>query len=183
MNTRLAFVDSTHTTQNTNQNLFGQCYALFSQPHKLIIFQIDHRQHLLHHIISTTIHSFIMKIANAVLLMAAVGSANAQVSFDVLCLLLVGGGGWVGWSRLLGRWTRGLGSLLLVLLLLLVVCDERSPCHSSSSSCLSAMGVGSDVLCLLLAAGGGLCWSVGLGLLGGWTRGLGSLLLLLVVCV
>lgn len=34
-----------------------------------------------------------MKIANAVLLMAAVGSVSAQVSFDVLCLLLAGGGG------------------------------------------------------------------------------------------
>ena len=33
-----------------------------------------------------------MKIANTVLLMAAVSSANAQVSFDLLCLLLVGSG-------------------------------------------------------------------------------------------
>ncbi len=60
-----------------------------------------------------------MKIANAVLLMAAVGSANAQVSFDLLCLLLSAGGlvGVVGpsptpwrvnaWPRLAGGGTGG----------------------------------------------------------------------------
>ena len=75
-----------------------------------------------------------MKIANAVLLMAAVGSANAQVSFDVLCLLLVGGGLVLVGLGLLERWTRGLGSLLLLVVVVVVmVCDERSPCHSSSS--------------------------------------------------